>query len=63
MPRTATMDPPAATMLSRPCTSEMAPLIADTGEGGEDAFADDVRPGGYDGPLDVGHDLLTIEIA
>jgi ribonuclease Z len=29
----------------------------------EAAFADDVRSGGYDGPLTVGHDLFTIEVS
>jgi len=32
-------------------------------EASEQAFADDVRQGGYTGPLTVGHDLFTIEIA
>jgi ribonuclease Z len=29
---------------------------------GEQAFADDVREGGYTGPLTVGYDLFTIEL-
>jgi hypothetical protein len=30
---------------------------------GEQAFAGDVRGGGHQGPLDVGPDLLTVEIS
>ena len=33
-----------------------------TDQEGEQAFADDVRRGGYTGPLTVGHDLFTIEV-
>jgi ribonuclease Z len=33
-----------------------------TDAAGERAFADDVREGGYTGPLTVGHDLLTVEL-
>jgi ribonuclease Z len=31
--------------------------------GAEDAFAADVRAGGYDGPLTVGTDLTTVELS
>jgi ribonuclease Z len=33
-----------------------------TDPAGEQAFADDVREGGYTGPLTVGHDLFTVEL-
>jgi ribonuclease Z len=38
-------------------------IPAPTDPAGEQAFADDVREGGYTGPLTVGHDLFTIELA
>jgi ribonuclease Z len=37
-------------------------IPAPTDPAGEQSFADDVREGGYTGPLTVGHDLFTVEL-